>query len=336
MITKLFFICALAMACVAFTSCEKGDNTTGSTQIEIPGLGGEYDEARLVKTYYGETDVKGLYATHFYFEMTSSENSSRGLNITVYMFHNSPSFTAGTYTFPSTGSGTAMGQVYEYTHGASDSGLDGYAISGSVAVAISGDQYTVTFHNVAMRMGWDSDRVESMSFVYKGTVEDNGTFDGEGGTPNPEYAGRSTIEETIGGTTFPYVDMGMSYSGVFEGAHFTSMNLRALVGQTPWDISFQLFGDSRDVTGTYVDMATAGGMKPGTFGGGVQVGYGNSARIVGLGSGGNVTIAESNGIYTVTLEDIVGFGQDGGEEPAITFDGTYTGIRSYFFDSTQQ
>ncbi len=322
--TKLFLICAFVITCTLFTGCEK-DETTGSTQIVLPGLNGEYDDARVTMTDYGESDVKGLYVTHLYFEMFSTKNSKMHLNISLLTFHNSKAFTPGTYTFPSTGTGTATCQIMESTNGSIGSGIggSGRAISGKVTIAVSGSNYTITFDNTVVHF-FEGD-MEPLSFVYKGTVEDLGEFSGVGDATNPEYPGRSTIEETVSGTKFPYMDMRIQYAGVFDNIHRNTVSLITEVNGIYCEINLDLYSDTRDVSGTYIDIQSTGGLVAGTFTGGVSMRTADSAQNVGF-ENGKVTVAESGGIYTITLEDVTGVNGE------MILNGTYTGICSYLYE----
>jgi hypothetical protein len=325
--TKLLLFGALAIVCAALWGCEEPDDEpTGTTEIEIPGLDGEYDQALVMIYSNGESGVKGLYSTDFLFQMTSSDNPDTGMHISLSAFHNGASFVPGAYTFPSTRAGTASCFISEYS--GSYGSFGGRAISGTVNVAVSGSDYTITFNNVSVLVDGGEGKTVPVSFVYKGTVVDPGS-NMYTSTLNPEFPGTADIEDSVGGTEFPtYMAMRGFYSGINDNLHHNTVFLYSEVDGVPLRIDFSLYCAGRGFEGDYTTVT--GPLAAGTFHGSVSIGYNNrNAHVVG----GKVTIAEANGVYTVTLDNLVCHVET---DPAMVLNGTYTGICSEFYDATSK
>jgi hypothetical protein len=165
-----------------------------------------------------------------------------------------------------------------------------------------------------------------VSFVYKGTASNVG---GIGTTvTDPEYPGVSTIKDAVSGTTIPYMNMKGDYSRPIEGLHQNRVYLSSEIDGVRWSIYLELYGAARGVDGTY-DYWSEGEPAAGLFTGSVSADDANAFF-----SGGTITVAETGGVYTITLEDISAVRNVSDTEPAAILNGTYTGICSEFYDST--
>jgi hypothetical protein len=316
---------ALAITAIAptLTSCTP-DESSGTSEITIPGVEGNWTETFLSEIHNGESYIKGLYSTTFKFYIYDGQGGSMQIDFTA--FHNSASFAPGTYTFPSTGSGTALGKLAIFTGGPGPADLSGDAVSGSVNVAVSGKTYTVTFNNVSMfayKIDDNGTVVDSatrqISFKYTGRAEHT---DGSswGNKPSPQY-GKSTIEERTTGSKADYMqlvvtkisDPGISPGHMIQLSSLDFFNTRSLL------VSALLnSGEGTLKSGTY----TFGESGEGTFSGWLTVDD-LGADI----SSGEITIAESGGSYTITLTGVAGDVHNSDDVPSLQFNGTYTGGR---------
>jgi hypothetical protein len=302
------------------SGCKKDDEPTCSVEVNIPGMVvGNYNKFIVQMQYFGETGIKGLYATRFHIYMKSSDDVL--LVIDIDAFHDSKSFAPGTYKFPSTGVGTATGRI---THESSGNYIfSGEVVSGQVSIAVSRENYTVTFNNVSMKT---DDGTKPVSFVYKGPAEYWGSSGRE--TLNPDYPGSSNIRETVSGTTFPHMRMDAFYIGFDQhySSHSYYVYLTSLeTGGVSSKVFINIFSDTRDMKGLY--FATIAGMDSGRFIGNIML-EGNGEKLSKPTAGGQVTIAESNGVYTITLYNVTDRGY--GYKESMNFHGTYTGICSFF------
>lgn len=297
------------------SGCEKDDGPAGSVEISIPGMDGNYGINKVPAIEYcGETDIKGLYATRFHCVMHSLDKPDpfNVWIVSIVMFHASPSLTPGTYTFPSTGEGTATGKINTYY----SEGL-GNAVSGSVSIAVSGESYTVTLNNVSANI---DNETKPVSFVYKGMTEYWDWDEGDE-TRNPDFPGASTIRETSGGTVFPHMRMDAQYQGVSDGGEYiysvdlTSPEIDGVVLKAEIWLRSQV----RNIQGVYNN--------------------GNPYGIITLSEGANkrsqsihhgrVAIVESDGIYSIALYDLTTRSNEAGEG-SIVLNGSYMGICSSF------
>lgn len=291
---RLFFFCALAMACATFAGCEK-DPVTGSTRIEFPGLPGSYDKAYMNMTFFGESTIKGLYVTHFFLDAYPSNKSGSILNVSFLAFHDGATFPAGTYTFPSTGAGTASGFV-----AVGNSGIGGTLAGGSVTISNSGGRYTMAFNDTRL-IKYDDDgdyTVNDISFTYTGTVALDDASENTSGTIAPDY-GKSTIKNTISGETYPVLAFGSSYGGVQEGGyHVNSVNFYSdPLSTAEFYGGLNFYTDGSELTsGTYV-----GGPYDPERGAGYFYGDITENRIV---DGEVVVDIAASGLYTVTFKDV--------------------------------
>lgn len=322
---KLFLTAALAgaMFTAALTGCSDnmpGDGTVGE---------GSY-EARAEKYAFGETPIDGLYATliRFYFENSKDPNDYLFFDITL--FHGSPEFGPGTYTFPSTGALTASGT-------ASVSGGTGGTIrSGSITVAETGGKYRYTFTAKDVVYGYSETETATTNFTYRGDVP-NAAFPPDDPAPMPEFGGMSTIAETVSGRTIPRgMALYVQYMGVSEetGLHCNMIWLSSepMDGGTIFEAQINLYSEARDLTsGTYT-AARETGAEAGTFDGGVGFQY-SDGTLERIGNpAGEIVVEESGGVYTVRLDSVAGETYDGQK---MTFDGAYTGPCYGFVDGSK-
>ena len=325
---KIRFL-SLVFVAAMLVGCEKDDGLSGTVEISIPGMGGNYNKPSVQMQNYGETGIRGVYATRFNIVVESSNDPADKLVIRIDVFHDSKSFAPGTYTFPSTGKGTATGSFF--TSGSSGSDFSGTAVSGQVSIAVSGESYTITFNNVSMKL---DDGTKIVSFVYKGTVK----YVNFSETINPEYPGSSTIKETVSGATFPYMKMTANYLGFWQSfsSHGYSVYLTSMeTNGFRLIVHIEFASATRDMKGLYLAPTRFfyGGIyhagPVGEFCGKITLEHRGESLTKPI-ERGQVTIAESNGVYTITFFNVTDGGY--GYEESMKVHGAYTGICSTFYD----
>ena len=312
-------------AATMLLGCKKDDGPSGSVEISIPGMDGNYNKPSVQMQYYGETGISGVYATRFNIVVNSSDNPDDILVMRIDVFHYSKSFKPGSYTFPSTGEGTAAGSFF--TSRSSGSDFSGTAVSGQVSIAVSGESYTVTFNDVSMKMVGDG--TNTVSFVYNGKVE-YVDVSGRGETINPEYPGSSTIKETFSDATFPYMRIDARYIDYSQhGVSIPSYSVALTSmenGGVVLRVNLQTFSNTRDMKGLYFATILDGAGTIDRFIGHIIL-EGNGERRSKPIAGGHIFIAESNGVYTVTLYDVTDGGY--GYKESVKVHGAYTGICNF-------
>lgn len=321
---KLFIAGVLAAVGTLSAGCELlgGDSGgKGRSTIEIPDVpgAGTFNEAWLRMQSCGESTIEGIYATNFQFNIYSSETSDLHMGISVLAFHRSEAFATGTYTFPSTDTGTATGSVNISTSDESllDKTFNGYIVGGSVTISNSGKDYSVTFNNVVVLS--DDGSQKNVSFSYKGMAEKEDVSSWMGGR-GPEYGVSSTVEDAIGGEKFPRLGLRRRYHGATaSGMHDHNLILTPDINDWGSGIDLHLYTLGRELTtGTY----TANIGEVGSVEGRVM-----DADFGGEIIDGSVTLAvEANGMYRITMNDLrVGIQNPDYETRLAKYTGAWTG-----------